>query len=63
MKHHSIQVRTAVRMLIDFLLEHREQLEQKMNAQQQEEAKQQAVEQSRKLLKGKFTSKRDATPD
>ena len=63
MKHDSIQIRTAVRMLIDFLLEHREELEQKMNAQQREEAKQHVVEQPRKLLKGKFTSKSDATLD
>lgn len=63
MKHDSIQIRTAVRMLIDFLLEHREQLEQKMNAQQREAAKQHIDEQARKLSKGKFTSKSDVTLD
>lgn len=63
MKHDSIQIRTAVRMLIDFLLEHREQLEQEMNAKQREDAKPHIVEQPCKLLKGKFTSKSDAMLD
>ena len=38
MQSYSIQIRTAVQMVIDFLLEHREQLEREMRISRPESA-------------------------
>ncbi|MEM7132176.1 MAG: hypothetical protein AAF702_38070 [Chloroflexota bacterium] len=51
MRHDTIQMRTAVQMFIDFLLEHREELEKAI-----EEKKQQEVQQEQKNDKAESSS-------
>lgn len=51
----TIQIRTAVKMFIQFLLEHREELEQGMNAHQRHEVRPYQARHYRKTIKDKST--------
>ncbi|MEZ4682055.1 MAG: hypothetical protein R2932_48400 [Caldilineaceae bacterium] len=63
MQQDSIQIRTAVKMLIKYILEHRQRLEQEIHEQQREAAKLYLEEQAHQLPKGKFTSSNTSEQD
>ena len=60
MQHESIQIRSAVKMFINFILEHHEQLEQEMNKHQPKGAEQRTKEPADRLPKEKPTSNNSA---
>jgi len=63
MQQDSIQIRTAVKMLIKYILEHRQQLEQELDEQQRVAAKQYLAEQAHQLPKEKYTSTNTSEQD
>ena len=63
MQQDCIQIRTAVKMLIKYILEHRQQLEQEMNKHQRKEAEQRTEVPADRLPKEKSTSNNSAKRD
>lgn len=58
----TIQIRTAVKMFIQFLLEHRNELEQEMSTQQRQELRLYRAKYYRKRMKDKSTANNAAEP-